>query len=278
MMRRLLFITIISLTFGTLWLFVFGDWQLPKHITDFGEVYDSQFNLTMIVIGVAFLLFQVLLSFILLSKNQSPITQRVNKNHKIEIGWTIFTATVFLSLAFLGQRVWGTLLKPENKQEVFKVEVSAQQFQWNFHYAGSDNIFGQTNPSLINDAELNYIGLDSSDSNAKDDIVSSVLIVPVNQTIELTMKSRDVTHSFWVAPLRFKQDLVPGLITKISFRPTSTGKYEIACAELCGISHYKMKSYLLIVNEHELRSLILLTQDDFQKRVSELLNLYQLSL
>lgn len=278
-MRRLLCITIISLTFGTLWLFVFGKWQLPKHITDFGQVYDSQFNLTMIVIGITFLLFQVLLGFILLSKNQSQNTYvKKNKTYKVEIGWAFLTATIFLTLAFLGQRVWYALLNPQNTIDVFKVEVTAQQFQWNFHYAGRDKIFGQTNPSLINDAELNYIGLDNSDSNAKDDIVSSVLIVPVNQTIELTLKSRDVTHSFWVAPLRFKQDLVPGLITKISFRPVSTGKYEIACAELCGMSHYKMKSYLLIVNEHELRSLILLTQDDFQKRVSQLLNQYQLSL
>lgn len=276
MMRRFLFITIFSLTLGTLWIFVFGKWQLPKPISVFGQVYDSQFNLTMIVIGIAFLLFQILLSLILLRKSQSSNTQQENKNHKIEIGWTLFTTMVFLSLAFLGQRVWGALLKPENKNDVFKVEVTAQQFQWNFHYAGSDNIFGQTKPSFINDAELNFIGLDKVDINAKDDIISSVLVVPVNRTIEITMKSRDVTHSFWVAPLRFKQDLVPGLTTKISFRPTSTGKFEIACAELCGMSHYKMKSYLLIVNEEEHRTLMLLSQDDFQKRVSALLNQYKL--
>lgn len=276
MMRRFLFITIVSLTLGTLWIFVFGKWQLPKPISVFAQVYDSQFNLTMIVIGIAFLLFQILLGLILLRKSQSLNTRQENKNHKIEIGWTLFTTTVFLSLAFLGQRVWGALLKPENNNDVFKVEVTAQQFQWNFHYAGSDNIFGKTKPSFINDAELNFIGLDKADVNAKDDIISSVLVVPINRTIEITMKSRDVTHSFWVAPLRFKQDLVPGLTTKISFRPTATGKFEIACAELCGISHYKMKSYLLIVNEEEHRTLMLLSQDDFQERVSALLNQYKL--
>lgn len=275
-MRRFLFITIVSLTLGTLWIFVFGKWQLPKPISVFAQVYDSQFNLTMIVIGIAFLLFQILLGLILLRKSQSLNTRQENKNHKIEIGWTLFTTTVFLSLAFLGQRVWGALLKPENNNDVFKVEVTAQQFQWNFHYAGSDNIFGKTKPSFINDAELNFIGLDKADVNAKDDIISSVLVVPINRTIEITMKSRDVTHSFWVAPLRFKQDLVPGLTTKISFRPTATGKFEIACAELCGMSHYKMKSYLLIVNEEEHRTLMLLSQDDFQERVSALLNQYKL--
>jgi cytochrome c oxidase subunit 2 len=269
-MRRTLSISIFLLTALTVWLFVFSRWQLPQTISDFGQVFDSQFKLTMIVIGVAFIVFQVLLGLIVWRKSQTSTGAK--ENLKVEIAWTLFTTTIFLTLAFLGQRVWFALLKPQNKNDVVKIVVIAQQFQWNFHYAGRDKIFGQTKPRLINDAELNYIGLDKADANAKDDIISSVLVVPVNQTVELTMKSRDVTHSFWVAPLRFKQDLVPGLTTKIVFRPTQMGKYEIACAELCGISHYKMKSYLLIVSEEEHQQLMLLSQEDFQTKVSGLLN------
>lgn len=270
-MRRVLPTTIFLLTVLTVWIFVSERWQMPQAISDFGKVYDSQFKLTMIVIGIAFIIFQVLLGLIIWRGNSK--TSSVKENLKVEIGWTFLTAIVFFTLAFWGQRVWAALLKPETQTESFKVEITAQQFQWNFHYAGKDKIFGQTKPELIRDSELNYIGLDKTDTNAKDDIVSSVLVVPINRTIELTMKSRDVTHSFWVAPLRFKQDLVPGLTTKITFRPTQTGKFEIACAELCGVSHYKMKSYLLIVSEEEANGLMLLSQEDFQTRVSALLNL-----
>ena len=192
-MRRTLSISIFLLTALTVWLFVYSRWQLPQAISDFGQVFDSQFKLTMIVIGVAFVVFQILLGLTIWRKKQT--SNGAKENLKIEIAWTLFTAIVFLSLAFLGQRVWFALLKPQHKDEAVKIIVTAQQFQWNFHYAGRDKIFGQTKPQLINDAELNFIGLDKSDANAKDDIVSSVLVVPVNQTVELTMKSRDVTHS-----------------------------------------------------------------------------------
>lgn len=271
-MPRIFSIIIFLLTILILWLFVFGHWQLPQAISDFGPVFDSQFKLTMIVIGVAFAAFQFTLGLILWRGYKPANKKRKVENLKIEIAWTLITATVFFTLAFFGQGVWATLLKPQQTTGVFRIEVTAQQFQWNFHYAGSDKLIGQTKPELIHDSDLNFIGLDNGDPNAKDDIVSSVLVVPVNQSVELIVKSRDVTHSFWVPALRFKQDAVPGLTTKIIFRPTKIGKYEIACAELCGMSHYKMKSFLLIVTEEEHRALMLLSQNDFQNRVSALLN------
>lgn len=276
-MRRILSISIFLLTALTLWLFVLGRWQLPQTISEFGQVFDKQFKLTMIVIGISFAAFQLALGVILWRGHKSSSTKKLVENFKIEIIWTLFAAILFFTLAFLGQRVWATLLKPQQTAEVFRLEVVAQQFQWNFHYAGRDKVFGQTKPEFIRDSELNFIGLDNSDPNAKDDIVSSVLIVPVNQSVEMKVISRDVTHSFWVPALRFKQDAVPGLTTKIIFRPTKIGKYEIACAELCGMSHYKMKSFLLILTEEEQRALMLLSQDEFQNRVSALLNQYQLS-
>lgn len=276
-MPRILSISIFLLTVLTVCLFIFGRWQLPQAISDFGQVFDTQFKVTMIVIGIAFAAFQLALAFILWRRNKTPNSKKTVENFKIEIVWTLFTAIIFFTLAFFGQRVWAALLKPEQTKEIFRLEVVGQQFQWNFHYAGRDKRFGQTKPELIRDSELNFIGLDSTDPNAKDDIVSSVMVVPVNQTVELTMKSRDVTHSFWVPSLRFKQDAVPGLTTKIIFRPTVIGKYEIACAELCGMSHYKMKSFLLILTQEEHHSLMLLSQEDFQNKIATLLNKYQLS-
>ncbi len=241
---------------------------MPRSISDFGATFDRQFYLTMFVIGVAFVAVQCCLGIFIWRSSEGKITK---DNLRVEIVWVLFTAVVFLMLALLGQRVWAKLISKPNTENVFKVEVTAQQFQWNFHYAGIDHLFGTTKTELINDAETNYIGLDRNEEKAKDDILSSVLVVPVNRVVELTMKSHDVTHSFWVAPLRFKQDIVPGVTTKISFKPTQTGKYEIACAELCGAQHYKMKSYLLVVSEDEVNKLMQLSQDEFQTTVTTLL-------
>src|SRR5262249_1701102 len=197
-------------------------------------------------------------------------------NNRLEIVWTIVTAVVFISLAVMGQRVWASLHLTKIPPGAYPIEVVAQQFSWNFHYPGKDNVFGKTDPNLIDDSSLNFVGLDDSDPNAKDDAVVSTLEIPVNRPVELILRSKDVTHSFFVPQLRFKQDLVPGMNIHVHFTATKTGKYELACAELCGMNHYKMKSYMLVVPENEFNELAMLPQDKFQARKDELMSKYQL--
>jgi cytochrome c oxidase subunit 2 len=43
-----------------------------------------------------------------------------------------------------------------------------------------------------------------------------------------------------------KQDAVPGLAIEVGFTPNAAGAYEIACAELCGAQHYKMKASITV--------------------------------
>ena len=76
--------------------------------------------------------------------------------------------------------------------------------------------------------------------------------------------------------LRFKQDLVPGMEIKVHFTANKVGKYELACAELCGQLHFKMKSYMLVLPEDELSALRAMPQEQFQARIAELLNKYPL--
>jgi heme/copper-type cytochrome/quinol oxidase subunit 2 len=94
--------------------------------------------------------------------------------------------------------------------------------------------------------------------------------------VELILRSKDVIHDFWVPQLRFKQDLVPGMVIRVHFTANQPGKYELACAELCGQLHFKMKSYMLVLPEDEHRALIALPQEQFQARMGELLAKYQL--
>ena len=159
----------------------------------------------------------------------------------------------------------------------YTVEVVAQQFQWNFHYPGKDNVFGRTDPKLIDDGALNFVGLDESDPNAKDDSVTTALAIPVNKPVELRLRSKDVIHSFWVPPLRFKQDLVPGMEIKVHFTATKVGKYELACAELCGQLHFKMKSFMLVLPDDEMDGLKGMPQEQFQARMTELLAKYPIT-
>src|SRR5260370_214661 len=85
----------------------------------------------------------------------------------------------------------------------------------------------------------------------KGDVVSGVMVVPVNREVEVILRAHDVIHSFFVPQMRFKQDAVPGLAIHMHFTPIQTGEYEIACAELCGLGHYKMHGILKVVSQEE---------------------------
>jgi cytochrome c oxidase subunit 2 len=104
--------------------------------------------------------------------------------------------------------------------------------------------------------------------------VAATLVLPVNRPVEFIFRSKDVTHSFWVPPFRYKQDLVPGLQIHAHLVPSRIGKFELACAELCGQLHYKMKAWVLVLPEEQHRELVAFPQAQFQKRVQELLNEY----
>jgi cytochrome c oxidase subunit 2 len=277
-MGRALAILIWILTLGSVALF-FSGWWFPPSISEYGPRIDSQFLITITVVGLAFTAAQVGLGYTLWRYGDNKRAERATYSHgnnRLEIVWTVITAIIFIGLAVMGQRVWAQLHFQRASADAHKIEVVAQQFQWNFHYPGADGKMGLTRPELISDSSLNFIGLDDQDPNAKDDSVVSTLIVPVNQTVELLMRSKDVTHDLWVPQLRIKQDVVPGMNIPFHFTANQVGQYEVACAELCGQLHYKMRANMLVLPANEYTELMVLPQAKFQARMNELLKKYPL--
>ena len=139
-----------------------------------------------------------------------------------------------------------------------RLRVVAQQFAWNIHYPGPDGIFGRTDISLV-DEQSNPLGLDRSDPAAKDDVTTiNQLHLPVDRPVLIQLTSKDVIHSFALQEMRIKQDAIPGMVIPVWFVPKvttdqmreKTGNpefgYEISCAQLCGLGHYRMRGYLTI--------------------------------
>ena len=279
-MGRLMAVLLFLITAASVWLFVNGRWWFPPGITEHTPAYDGQFMLTIVIVGISFVAAQLGLAYAVWRYgSKGDRRERAaysHGNNRLEIVWTAITAVIFIGVGLLGQRVWANLHFYDAPAGATKVHVVAQQFQWNFHYPGPDKIFGHTEPRLINDAELNFVGLDPNDPNAKDDAVVTTLIVPVGRPVELTLMAKDVTHSIWVPETRFKQDLVPGMSIKVHYTPVQTGKFELACAELCGALHYKMKSSLLVLPQAQHDELMAMPQAQFQVRVTQLLKEYKL--
>ncbi len=132
------------------------------------------------------------------------------------------------------------------EEEAEVIHVVAEQFAWNIHYPGADGVFGRRAPDLV-DTALNPLGLDRDDPYAQDDIATvNELHIPVGKPIIVQLSSKDVIHSFALPVMRVKQDAIPGLTIPVWFEATETGDFEIACAQLCGIGHYRMRGYLTI--------------------------------
>ena len=131
-----------------------------------------------------------------------------------------------------------------------EVRVTAEQFAWNIHYPGPDRVFGRTDATLIN--ATNPVGIDRNDPAAKDDIgLLNVLTLPVYQTVVVQLTSRDVVHSFTLNEMRVKQDANPGMVSRVWFTPIATGNWEIACSQLCGLGHYRMRGEYRVVTPEE---------------------------
>jgi len=162
----------------------------------------------------------------------------------------ILAFEVWLILAF-GIPMWSELKEetPPAKDSL-EIRLVAEQFAWNFQYAGPDGKFGRRDPKLI--SASNPMGIDDEDPAAKDDITTvNNLYVPVDKPFILRMTSKDVIHDFQVTNFRNKQDVVPGMMTTLWFEPSTVGKYEIACAQLCGLGHTKMVGNVFVKSQAE---------------------------
>ncbi len=131
------------------------------------------------------------------------------------------------------------------------VEVVGQQWSWNFRLPGKDGKIGLSDTRLI--SPENPLGLNRNDPNGLDDIIieGSDLHLPVGKPVKVLLRAVDVLHDFYVPQFRAKMDMVPGVVTYYWFTPTITGKYEILCAELCGIGHPNMRSTVVVDKESD---------------------------
>jgi len=147
----------------------------------------------------------------------------------------------------MGQKAWAQVYFTPPKADAIPIQAQAEQFAFYFRYPGPDGKFGAIHPDKIDEGNQNYFGLDpANEVEARDDIVSGELVVPVNREVQLLMHAKDVGHSFYVRELRIQQDFVPGLDLAVHFTATKIGKYEIVCTQLCGLGHYNMKAYLSV--------------------------------
>ncbi len=166
----------------------------------------------------------------------------------LEIGVAVIEAVLLIGFAIPAWAHRVNDVPPEEEATV--VNVIGKQFEWISHYPGEDGRWGRRDISLI--TPTNTIGLDRSDPNGADDIVSiNQLNLPVNKPVIVNLTSQDVIHSFGIAEMRVKQDAVPGLQIPVWWVPNQVGNWEVNCSQLCGLGHYRMRGFVTIMEQED---------------------------
>ena len=164
--------------------------------------------------------------------------------------WSTWTeagvaAVEVLLLAAFSIPAWASRVSPPPADTALTVRVTGQQFSWLVHYAGADGEFGRVDAGLIT-AE-NPAGLERTSMHGADDVVAiNEMHLPLGRPVIVQLTARDVIHSFGVPAMRVKQDAIPGLMTPVWFVPTLEGRFDIACSQLCGLGHYRMRGVITV--------------------------------
>lgn len=189
-------------------------------ITDTVAQVDSVF-LYILGISIALLVLVTVLMIyfaIRYSRSRNPEPSDIRGNWLLEAAWTAIPTILVLSMFYFGWQSYVSLTKvPEDALEI---GVIGQQFSWVFVYP-----------------------------NGK--MTDSELVVPQGKAIELNITSEDVNHSLFIPAFRIKRDAIPGMETHTWFFADRSGRYDVLCAEYCGVSHSGMTAVLRIVPDSE---------------------------
>jgi len=232
----------------------YGFW-LPPNISTHGAEIDNLIStlhwfMAVLFIGWGLYLVYCLFMFRERPGHEADVTGNAHfvLPKYIEIGIIVIEACL---LIFFSAPIWARVKQDFPKEsEAIVVKVTAKQYFWTIHYPGRDGKFGQLKNELIDGT--NPTGLDRNDPNGVDDIISpNVLNVPVNKKIIVQLTAKDVIHNFFLPVMRVKQDAIPGMTIPLWFEATQTGKFEIACAQLCGVGHTQMRGFFNVMTQQE---------------------------
>jgi len=234
----------------------------PENVSTFGGELDSLFAMIYYAsVAIFFITYAILIAFIIMYRHQEGRkAYYYHGNNLAEFTWTLLPTFLFAGIGLVSDDAWTKskyAYRVPNPDVTIDVLGYQSGFGWQFRYPGPDGVFGNKVRNQISSA--NPFGIDSNDVHGKDDLViispggarPVEVHLPINKNVLVNLSSNDVLHSFFLPNFRVKQDAVPGQWIKVWFNGTKAGKYEIACAELCGSGHYNMRGLLIMDSQQD---------------------------
>lgn len=176
--------------------------------------------------------------------HQLPIQTRYHM--PLEIMYTAVPTIMVLVLFFFTDRDMSAVQDTSAEPDV-KIQAIGKQWSWDFNYLDED-VYDSGQHLLDVGGQTADDEVDGAPGTSKD---VPTLYLPVDQTVEFTLDSRDVIHSFWIPAFLYKQDMIPGRTNTFQVTPTREGTYAGKCAELCGEFHSGMLFNVKVVPQAE---------------------------
>lgn len=228
-------------------------WQATPLASNWGSM-DTMLSITFLVCGIFFVAVMVFMIYCLVRyrHREGSRAHYEPENKKLEFWLVVITSIGVCAMLAPGLVVYSDFVTPPDNAK--NVEVLSQQWRWAYRFPGEDGTLGTTSVSYI--GMDNPFGINPSDANGQDDILiqSSELHLPIDQPRVFLLRSVDVLHNFYVPQFRAKMDMIPGIVTTFWATPTKIGRYEVMCAELCGVGHYNMRGHVVVESKSDFQT------------------------
>ena len=210
-------------------------WLMPETVSTYGPALDHMYYVILWITGIVFFATEItLLVFMVKYRHkEGRKAEYIHGSNKAEVIWTAIPFVIVMGLAFYSKGLWDEIRDPDRIPEnAYPIHVMGAQYEWTATYAGADGQF-DTSDDFETLAELH---------------------IAVDQPVVVQLEAEDVIHSFFLPEFRVKQDAVPGMITPVWFEATRTGEFTLACAELCGLGHYRMGGRVIVHSQADFQN------------------------
>ncbi|VVE81597.1 cytochrome B [Pandoraea sputorum] len=219
-------------------------WQTP--LASNWHQMDDTLTLTLVITGVAFVVINLFVAWAVFRYRHRDGHRAAYQPHNRRLEfWLIGITTVgIVAMLAPGLFVYAKLIDAPKDAHV--VEVVGQQWQWRFRLPGPAGRLGTSDPSYV--TADNPLGLNPKDPANQDNRIVDApeLHLLVGQPVKLLLRAKDVLHDFYVPPFRTRMNMVPGMVTQMWLTPTRTGRFDILCAQLCGVGHANMRGVVVV--------------------------------
>lgn len=187
--------------------------------SNFSNNVDALFTYILVLSGLVLIGLTIAMIYFVIRYNnkRNPVPKNIEGNITLEVLWTAIPLVLFMSMFYFGWVQYSNMRAiPE---DAIPIKVTARMWQWSFEYPNG--------------------------------LKTDTLYVPKDKAIRADLHSMDVSHAFFIPAFRVKKDVYPNRNNNLWFQSDRVGRYDIACAEYCGLRHSYMYSAVYIMEQKD---------------------------